>query len=145
MSVNASISLENLTCLIGAASGPALIDVRSDEDFSADPTFIPGAVRRNYASVAKWADIFHALSAIEVGQKCAKCAHGVAARLRHAGAHALKLEGGHEAWPKTGMPMTRKPSDHPATPSIIDAAPRLTNPTPHPRSNSAPSNEQYVL
>jgi chromate transporter len=86
-------------------NGSALVDVRSDEDFSTDPTFIPGAMRLGCASVAQWTDIFQALSAIEVGQKGAKCTHGVGALLRQAGAHALKLEGGHEAWAKAGPPV----------------------------------------
>ena len=40
--MNASISPVKLACLIGAPNGPTLIDVRADEDFSADPRLIPG-------------------------------------------------------------------------------------------------------
>jgi chromate transport protein ChrA len=52
MSVNASIPLANLACLIDAPNGSTLVDVRSDEDFSTDPTSIPGVMRRDCASVA---------------------------------------------------------------------------------------------
>lgn len=44
----ASISPDKLSRLIGTAAAPALIDVRIDEDFSADPRLIPGAVRRSH-------------------------------------------------------------------------------------------------
>ena len=40
------ISPDKLARLIGTANTPALIDVRTDEDFAADPRLIPGAVRR---------------------------------------------------------------------------------------------------
>ena len=37
-----TISSEKLARLIGVPHGPALIDVRLEEDFAADPRFIPG-------------------------------------------------------------------------------------------------------
>ncbi|MBB4263977.1 hypothetical protein GGD64_008049 [Bradyrhizobium sp. CIR3A] len=40
-----SFSPDKLSRLIGTAAAPMLIDVRIDEDFSADPRPIPGAVR----------------------------------------------------------------------------------------------------
>ena len=105
MSVFASISPDSLVRLIGAPKGPALIDVRADEDFLADPRFIPGAVRRDCASVAQWADTYGGCSAIVIGQKGAKISQGVAAWLRHSGADAITLEGGHEAWAKANLPL----------------------------------------
>ena len=48
MSSYTSISPDKLARLIGTAKTPALIDVRTDEDFAADPRLIPGAVRRNH-------------------------------------------------------------------------------------------------
>lgn len=105
MSAYASISPASLGRLIGAPKGPALIDVRTEDDFSADPRFIPGAVRRDYASVAQWADAFDGRSVIVIGQKGAKISQGVAAWLRHAGADAITLDGGHEAWAQAGLPL----------------------------------------
>ena len=46
MSSFTTISPDKLARLIGTANTPALIDVRTDEDFAADPRLIPGAVRR---------------------------------------------------------------------------------------------------
>ena len=46
MSSFQAISIEKLSRLIGTPHAPALVDVRTDEDFSADPRFIPGATRR---------------------------------------------------------------------------------------------------
>src|SRR4051812_34418905 len=42
------ISPDKLARLIGTANMPALIDVRTDEDFAADQRLIPGAIRRNH-------------------------------------------------------------------------------------------------
>ena len=52
MSSFTSISPDKLVRLIGTANMPALIDVRTDEDFAADARLIPGAVRRNYQEAA---------------------------------------------------------------------------------------------
>jgi hypothetical protein len=41
-----TISPDKLARLVGVPHGPALIDVRTDADFNADPRFVPGAVRR---------------------------------------------------------------------------------------------------
>ena len=50
-----SIAPEKLSHLIGTPACPVLVDVRTDEDFEADPHFISGAVRRSHADVAEWA------------------------------------------------------------------------------------------
>lgn len=106
MSICASISPESLARLIGAPNCPAPVDVRADEDFSADPRFVPGAVRHDYASVAQWAGAFHGRPAVVIDHEGAKIGQGVAAWLRHAGAGAIMPEGGHEAWAKASLPLT---------------------------------------
>ena len=58
MSSPSQISPDKLARLIGTAKTPVLIDVRTDEDFAADPRLIPGAVRRNHAKAADWAEEF---------------------------------------------------------------------------------------
>jgi hypothetical protein len=51
-----AISTDKLARLIGTASAPILIDVRTDEAFSADARFIPGALRRPAAAAPRAAD-----------------------------------------------------------------------------------------
>ena len=101
-----SISSEKLWRLIGVPHGPALIDVRAEEDFAADPRFIPGAVRREYSTVSSWAPEFAGRSAVVICEKGQKLSEGVAAWLRHAGASSAEvLVGGHAAWAQAGLPL----------------------------------------
>jgi rhodanese-related sulfurtransferase len=100
-----TISPEKLARLIGTPRCPALLDVRPDEDFAADPRLIPGAIRRDAASVSDWAPKFVGRSAIVVCQKGHVLSQGVAAWLRHAGAAADILEGGYQAWGKADLPL----------------------------------------
>jgi hypothetical protein len=55
MSAYKSISTERLSRFVGTAKAPALIDVRIDEDFAADPRLIPGAIRRSHRDIREWA------------------------------------------------------------------------------------------
>jgi rhodanese-related sulfurtransferase len=103
-SVN-SIACEKLARLIGTPKCPALIDVRRDDDFSADPRLVPGSVRRSAETIADWAAEFRGRSAIIICQKGGKLSHGVAALLREAGASAEVLEGGFAAWAQNGFPL----------------------------------------
>ena len=48
-----TISVDKLARLIGTPKCPALIDVRTDEDFAADPRLIPGSLRRPLRDVAR--------------------------------------------------------------------------------------------
>jgi rhodanese-related sulfurtransferase len=98
MSSYTSISVDKLSRLIGTATTPALIDVRTDEDFAADPRIIPGAVRRSHQTAAEWAKAFAGDSAIVVCRKGQKLSEGVAAWLRNEGVAAETLDGGFEAW-----------------------------------------------
>ena len=41
-----AISADKLARLLGRPDSPSLIDVRTEEDFGADPRLVPGAVRR---------------------------------------------------------------------------------------------------
>ena len=100
-----TISAERLARLVGTPKCPALIDVRTDEDFASDPRLIPGAVRRPHADPSGWAADFAGRSAIVICQKGLKLSAGVAAWLRHAGVPADLLEGGVVAWTKAGLPL----------------------------------------
>src|SRR6266478_7404167 len=66
MSSHTSISQDKLSRLIGTAKTPVLIDVRTDEDFAADPRLIPGAVRRGHQDAANWGGEFAGRPAIVV-------------------------------------------------------------------------------
>jgi rhodanese-related sulfurtransferase len=100
-----TISLQKFTRLVGTPKCPAIVDVRTDEDFAADPRLIPGAVRRPFADVAAWAPALAGRPAIVVCHKGLKLSEGVAAWLRHAGGEADVLEGGFVAWAEAGLPM----------------------------------------
>lgn len=93
-----SIPFDKFARLVGVPRSPTFIDVRTEEDFAANPFLIPGSVRRNHEAVADWAPSFHGCSTILICQRGAKISQGAAAFLRHAGASAEYLEGGYEAW-----------------------------------------------
>ena len=79
MSSYTTISPDKLSKLIGTANTPALIDVRTDEDFTADPRLIPGAVRRSHEEAADWGEEFSGRPAIVVCLRGQKLAQGTAA------------------------------------------------------------------
>ena len=79
MSSPTTISPDKLARLIGTANMPALIDVRTDEDFAADPRLIPGAVRRSHEDAADWGEEFSGRSAIVI------CLRGAEAGAGHGG------------------------------------------------------------
>jgi len=103
-SINA-IPPEKLVRLVGTPKCPALIDVRSDDDFGLEPRLIPGASRRPHATVAEWAAAFAGRSVVVICQRGHNLSQGVAAWLRHVGAIADVLEGGHEQWAKSRFPL----------------------------------------
>jgi rhodanese-related sulfurtransferase len=105
MSSYTTISPEKLSRLIGTANTPALIDVRTDEDFAADPRLLPGAVRRDHKDVAHWGEDYAGRPAIVVCLRGQKLAQGTAAWLRHLDAPAETLEGGFEGWKAAGLPL----------------------------------------
>lgn len=95
------ISADKLNRIIGTPNAPAVIDVRTEEDFSLDPRLVPGSIRKDHADVTAWGSSITG-PAIIVCQKGQKLSHGVAAWLRHLGIAAESLEGGFEAWIKSG-------------------------------------------
>jgi rhodanese-related sulfurtransferase len=105
MSSHTSISHDKLSRLIGTAKTPVLIDVRTDEDFAADPRLIPGAVRRSHQDAADWSGEFAGHPAIVVCMRGEKLAQGTAAWLRHADVAAETLEGGFEGWKEAKLPL----------------------------------------
>ncbi|HLZ06901.1 MAG TPA: chromate resistance protein ChrB domain-containing protein [Bradyrhizobium sp.] len=104
MSSYTSISSEKLSRLIGTAHAPALIDVRIDDDFAADPHLIPGAIRHSHRDVQDWAGGLTGQSVVVICQKGEKLSEGTAAWLRHHSIAAESLDGGHEGWKKAALP-----------------------------------------
>ncbi|MHA6345766.1 chromate resistance protein ChrB domain-containing protein [Roseivivax sp. CAU 1761] len=95
---------DKLLRLIGRADTPHLIDVRMEEDFSADPRLVPGAVRRPLEAVADWATGLGDRPAIVICAEGRARSEGGAAMLRSLGVTAQVLEGGHAAWTAAGHP-----------------------------------------
>lgn len=46
-----TITVPQLSRLMGLPEAPTIIDVRTDEDFARDPRILPGSLRRDYRSV----------------------------------------------------------------------------------------------
>jgi rhodanese-related sulfurtransferase len=102
-----AISADKLARLIGRPDCPTLIDVRTEEDFAADPRLVPGSVRRSHQDVAGWAGELGTVgrSAVVICRRGAKLSQGVAAWLRHEGVPAETLDGGSAGWAAAGLPM----------------------------------------
>ena len=99
-----TISVDKLARLIGTAHCPVLVDVRTEDDFNANPRLIPSSMRRSHAQTSDWAGEFTGQSAVVICQKGAKISQGVAAWLRHSGVPADGLEDGFEGWKKANLP-----------------------------------------
>ncbi|UCI31445.1 chromate resistance protein ChrB domain-containing protein [Mesorhizobium sp. B4-1-4] len=93
-----AITVPQLSRLVGLPGAPAIVDVRTDEDFDADPRLLPASSRRDFKNVSTWTSDFAGKPVVVVCQKGRKLSQGVAAWLRHDGISAETLEGGFEAW-----------------------------------------------
>jgi rhodanese-related sulfurtransferase len=100
-----TISPEKLARLLGTPGCPVIIDVRDEDDHSADPRLIPGAVRRASPEPWRWSPELAGKPAVVVCQKGLKLSHGVAAWLRNDGLAAECLDGGFLAWTAAGLPL----------------------------------------
>jgi rhodanese-related sulfurtransferase len=103
MSIN-TITPEKLSRLVGTHKCPALVDVRTDEDFATSPHLIPGSIRWRDARVLDRVPEFARSGAVVICQQGLKLSHGIAAWLRNSGIPAESLEGGFAAWQKGGLP-----------------------------------------
>ncbi|MES2713449.1 MAG: sulfurtransferase/chromate resistance protein [Pseudomonadota bacterium] len=112
MAAPSSITVEQLLRRLGLPDTPVLIDVRTEEDFAADPRLAPCALRRDWRNVDEWAGAFAGRRTVIICHRGAKLSHGVAAWLREAGVAAETLEGGFLAWAAAGAPLL----DHAALP-----------------------------
>jgi rhodanese-related sulfurtransferase len=99
MSMQGAISSEQLQQRLGAFPPPALIDVRRQPGFEADPVVVQRAIRRAPEAIADWSRELEPWRDVVV-----YCVHGhevsqnAAAFLRQAGFVAHTLDGGIEGW-----------------------------------------------
>ncbi|MEZ5913767.1 MAG: sulfurtransferase/chromate resistance protein [Paracoccaceae bacterium] len=99
-----SIAPAQLARLIGTPDCPALIDVRIDEDFTADPRLIPGAKRHPATEIEALVPELAGRRAVVICHKGLKLSEGAAALLRCEGIAAESLEGGMVAWSGAELP-----------------------------------------
>lgn len=99
------ITTAQLARRIGLPDAPALLDLRTPEDFAADPRALPGSLRASHTNVAGWAESWRGRDVVVICQKGLKLSQGAAAWLRHHGARAEALEGGFLAWEAAGLPL----------------------------------------
>jgi rhodanese-related sulfurtransferase len=97
-----SITPPQLSRLLGLPNAPAIVDVRIDDDYRADPRLLPGSLRRDYRAIGSWAPAYRGKVVVVVCHRGQKLSEGTAAWLRHDGIDAQTLEGGFEAWKKGG-------------------------------------------
>ncbi|AWI56131.1 chromate resistance protein ChrB domain-containing protein [Sinorhizobium fredii] len=112
-----SISPEKLARLVGTPKAPVLIDVRDEDDFTADPYLVPASFHRTHSDAPQWADEYNGQWVVVLCKHGGKLSEGVAAWLRLAGAAAEILEGGIEAWREAGLPLVPVASLPNAAPS----------------------------
>src|SRR5262249_19449813 len=103
MPSNTEITVPQLSRLIGLPDTPVLIDVRSADDYRADPRLLPASCRRDYHALSDWAPSFYGRPVIVICEGGLKLSQGVAAFLRNEGIDAQTLEGGFEAWRDAGQ------------------------------------------
>ena len=89
---------------IGTPDCPALIDLRIDADFDADPVFIPGARRHAAADIVDLVPALTVRRAVLYCHKGLKISQGAAAILRCEGVQAETLEGGMVSWRDAALP-----------------------------------------
>jgi rhodanese-related sulfurtransferase len=105
MPSNTDITVAQLSRLTGLPDAPAIIDVRDDADYAADPRLLPCALKRDWDQTASWIAAWNpppGTRAVVVCQKGLKLSEGVAAILRARGVAAEVLEGGFAAWRAAG-------------------------------------------
>jgi rhodanese-related sulfurtransferase len=93
-----TITSAQLSRLIGLPDAPVLLDVRTEDDYAADPRLLPASFRRDHRTASSWAQDYAGQAVVVICQRGLKLSHGAAAWLRHGGARAEVLEGGFEAW-----------------------------------------------
>jgi rhodanese-related sulfurtransferase len=100
-----AISSDKLARIIGTPRAPLLLDVRSEDDFAADPRLLPGATRIDDKALTTLAPQLGGQPSIAVCQAGHRRSQGTAAWLRAESCPSEYLEGGFEAWRSAGLPL----------------------------------------
>ena len=100
-----SFSIEKLSRVVGTPGCPIILDVRTDEDFAADPHIIPASIHILHSDEKALRQFPQERPCVVVCQKGLKLSEGVAALLRLRGLDATNLEGGTLAWVAAGHPV----------------------------------------
>jgi rhodanese-related sulfurtransferase len=100
-----AISSDKLARIIGTPRAPLLLDVRSEDDYAADPRLLPGATRIDDQALVALAAQFGGQPSITVCQAGHRRSQGTAAWLRAEGCPSEYLDGGFEAWRSAGLPL----------------------------------------
>jgi rhodanese-related sulfurtransferase len=101
------ITVAQLSRLVGLPGAPVLVDVRTDEEFKADPQLIPTAQHQTSISVDPWRRRYAGQPVVVACRSGGTLSQAVAARLRHEGFEAQTLEGGYNAWRELRQPLVR--------------------------------------
>ena len=99
-----SITPEKLSRLVGTPKSPRILDVRVDEDYTADPRLIPGSIRVNASPPINGVNLYDR-PVVVVCHRGAKISHGFAAYLRDEHVQADVMEGGFAAWRDAKLPL----------------------------------------
>src|SRR5262245_18833791 len=99
------ITVAQLSRLVGLPDAPVLVDVRSEEDYQADPRLLPTARQHASTAVAGWSRRYEGRPVVLICRNGGTPSQAVAARLRHEGLDAQTLEGGYDAWCNDRQPL----------------------------------------
>src|SRR5262245_27122752 len=101
------ITVPQLSRLIGLPGSPAVIDVRSGNEYRADRRLVPTTRRHSSQNVSGWCKQYAGRASVVVCQDGGTFSQTVAAALRHEGIDAQTLVGGYEAWRAERQPLVR--------------------------------------
>lgn len=102
MASPSTITVSQLSRLIGTPDAPIILDVRIDDDFATDPTLIPLSIRHQFSTVDQLADRLRDRHVVVSCHRGKKISQGAVAILRDCGIQAETLEGGFVAWRDAG-------------------------------------------
>jgi len=101
------ITVAQLARLIGLPGAPALVDVRTADEFKVDPQLIPTARRQPSTGVDTWCRRYSEQAIVVLCQSGGTPSQAVAARLLHEGFQAHTLADGFDAWRELRQPLLR--------------------------------------
>jgi len=107
MPATTEITVSQLSRLVGLPNSPTIIDLREDEEFAADPRLIPCTRRHAGAAGPGLAKDYIGRSVVVVCRTGLYSSQGVSAWMRQEGIDAQSLEGGYDAWRKSGQLLFR--------------------------------------